>query len=117
MTHFEQEMEKELLKLEESIRSKIEKTDDDFRGVVSANGIRDSADLATEDMVTRKMETISQLDANKLNAVRQALIRIKNGKYGTCAICGKPIPEERLRAIPYAMLCLNCKNVKEKNSR
>jgi DnaK suppressor protein len=36
-----------------------------------------------------------------------ALARIENGTYGTCAICGRPIGEERLEAVPYAKLCID----------
>jgi RNA polymerase-binding transcription factor DksA len=42
-----------------------------------------------------------------------ALARIDDGAYGTCARCGRPIPEERLEAVPYAVLCLDCKRLEE----
>lgn len=41
-------------------------------------------------------------------AVRDALSRIKDGRYGTCARCEEPIGRERLEAVPYASLCLAC---------
>ena len=115
MTPFEKEMEDVLQDMKDSITSKIAQTDNDFRNVVGSSGIKDSVDLASDDMATKKMEAISQLDSNRLNAVEQALIRIHNGKYGICAQCGKRIPEERLRAIPYALLCMDCKSRKERN--
>lgn len=113
---FEQEMEQKLLEMKAEIQAKISQTDEDFRAVVgsSSTGTKDSIDLATDDMATRKMEAVSQIDANRLNAINQALIRIKNHKYGVCAQCGKMIPEDRLRAIPYALLCMECKNQSEK---
>ena len=113
MTPFEKEMEQVLLEMQASINSKIEQTDNDFRAVVGSMGIKDSVDLATDDMATKKMEAVSQIDANRLKAIAQALIRIRNGKYGICAQCGKRIPEERLRAIPYALLCMDCKKQSE----
>lgn len=113
LSAFELEMEQELLKLQAEITGKISRTDDDFRNVVGSSG-RDSVDLATDDMATKKMEAISQVDANRLKACEQALIRIRNGKYGVCAMCGKRIPEERLRVIPYALLCVDCKKASEK---
>lgn len=115
LTDFEKEMEAELLKMQDEIKSKINRTDNDFRDVVGSMGIKDSCDLATDDMATKKMEALSQIDAGRLKAVEQALIRIKNGKYGICAQCGKKIPEGRLRALPYALLCMDCKNLSEKN--
>lgn len=115
MTPFEKEMEKELLKMQDEIQSKINRTDNDFRDVVGSMGIKDSCDLASDDIATKKMEALSQIDAGRLKAVEQALIRVRNGKYGICAQCGKSIPEERLRALPYALLCMECKSQAEKS--
>ncbi|OWY62261.1 hypothetical protein B7486_59390 [cyanobacterium TDX16] len=39
-----------------------------------------------------------------------ALERIEDGSYGVCAQCGKNIPKERLRALPQAALCVQCKS-------
>lgn len=41
-------------------------------------------------------------------AVREALSRINDGSYGTCARCEEPIGRERLEAVPYASLCRAC---------
>ena len=38
----------------------------------------------------------------RLLTVNKALVRIKQGTYGMCAKCKKPIPPERLRANPAA---------------
>lgn len=45
--------------------------------------------------------------------VNQALERIANGTYGTCARCGADIPVERLEAYPTASLCIVCKEAEE----
>ena len=41
-----------------------------------------------------------------LREIDLALARIDEGTYGTCAVCGAEIPEERLAAVPYATLCI-----------
>jgi DnaK suppressor protein len=43
----------------------------------------------------------------QLGQIEAALARIEDGSYGRCAICGKPIGEERLRAVPWATLCID----------
>jgi RNA polymerase-binding protein DksA len=45
-------------------------------------------------------------EARVLRSIDRALARIDEGTYGTCARCGKPIPEERLEARPWAELCI-----------
>lgn len=42
-----------------------------------------------------------------------ALARLDAGTYGACARCGQPIGAERLAALPYATLCLRCKQESE----
>lgn len=40
--------------------------------------------------------------------IKKSLLRIKQGTYGKCENCGRPIKEERLKAMPAATLCLVC---------
>jgi DnaK suppressor protein len=42
-----------------------------------------------------------------LQQIDRALAKLDAGSYGTCERCGKPIPEERLRARPWATLCID----------
>jgi len=46
-------------------------------------------------------------------AVQAALGRIKEGRYGLCAQCEEPIGRERLMAVPYATLCVECQQADE----
>jgi DnaK suppressor protein len=39
-----------------------------------------------------------------------ALAKIKEGTYAVCEQCHNKIPKERLRALPYAALCVQCKS-------
>lgn len=41
-----------------------------------------------------------------LEEVEDALKRLEQGTYGTCVVCGQPIPEKRLEAIPWAARCV-----------
>jgi RNA polymerase-binding transcription factor DksA len=113
MTPFEKEMEQNLLAMRDNLLAKISKSDNDFRNLVGSAGPGDSVDIASDDLASKKMEAIGRIDAGKLNSINQALVRIRNGKYGVCALCGKKIPEDRLRAIPYALLCMPCKRKSE----
>src|SRR4030042_6308118 len=52
-----------------------------------------------------------------LQRVNEALERIESGNFGICELCGESIPEERLQALPYANLCITCKQKEEKAFR
>ncbi len=45
-----------------------------------------------------------------LNQVNTALAKIAADSYGICDACGKPIPDARLRALPYATMCVTCQD-------
>jgi len=44
-----------------------------------------------------------------LRQVDRAEQAIEDGTYGTCRVCGTEIPEERLEALPWTTLCVQCK--------
>jgi RNA polymerase-binding transcription factor len=44
----------------------------------------------------------------ELARVEAALRKLDDGTYGTCESCGYPIASERLEAIPWAPLCIDC---------
>ena len=43
-----------------------------------------------------------------LARTERALAKLDDGSYGTCDVCGDPIPAGRLRALPDGVLCLKC---------
>ena len=68
--------------------------------------------LAETASITLDREIDYTLEENAehiLAAVDEALARIEEGTFGICRSCGQPIAEERLEAIPYATLCIDCK--------
>ena len=54
-----------------------------------------------------------QLKAETLKKIDTALGRIEQGDYGNCFECGGEIAEARLRALPFAVRCRDCEEVRE----
>jgi DnaK suppressor protein len=48
---------------------------------------------------------------NQLAQVDAALERIDNGTFGTCRRCARPIAPERLEALPWAAMCIDCQRL------
>ena len=46
--------------------------------------------------------------------IDRALERIDEGTYGVCERCGKPIEKARIKALPYATLCIKDKQAEER---
>lgn len=66
------------------------------------------ADLGSEVFEREKDIALLEHDERQLEAIEQALARIEKGTYGICDVCGKPIPLERLAAVPTARTCVGC---------
>lgn len=45
-----------------------------------------------------------------VDEIDRALAKMDAGTYGICERCGNPIPKARLKALPYAALCVACKS-------
>lgn len=91
----------------------ISRTQRDASGDISAFTSH-PADISNESderekvasLITRESEILKELDA--------ALERISDATYGKCDICGGDIPPARLRALPFATLCVKCQTEAEK---
>jgi DnaK suppressor protein len=82
--------------------------------LVSGSADQHMADTATE-TVDREIDyTLEEHDERALAAIDQALARIDAGTYGICVNCGAQIAPERLEAMPWATLCIDCKRKEER---
>jgi RNA polymerase-binding protein DksA len=68
------------------------------------------ADLASETFEREKDLAIGESVEHMLHKVISALEKIDRGTYGLCDACGRPIKKARLKALPFATLCLACQD-------
>lgn len=109
-----------LLKRKKQLLSNVSKLEDsalkrtakDAAGDISDMPLH-IADLGTDTIEQEVTLGIMQNEEDELREIDNALKRIGDGTYGLCEICSKPISRERLKAIPYAHLCINCKKREE----
>jgi DnaK suppressor protein len=82
--------------------------------LVSGSADQHMADTATE-TVDREIDyTLEETDGRLLAAIDEALARMEAGTYGICVNCGAQIAPERLEAMPWATLCIDCKRKEER---
>ncbi|MFI8998462.1 TraR/DksA C4-type zinc finger protein [Streptomyces sp. NPDC053542] len=70
----------------------------------------DEVDHDTEDQLMSAQKD-AQKDAIQrvLNEIEAAFTRVRDGSYGTCLSCSKPVPAERLEILPYTRFCVGCR--------
>ena len=66
------------------------------------------ADIGSDNFEQEQTLSFIQSDNATLNLIEEALERIKEGTYGICEDCGKPIPKVRLNVLPYTANCVHC---------
>jgi len=79
--------------------------DSDDAAIDVERNFADSAHSTAER--ARMLSVMKALRANQ-RWVNRALTKMDLGTYGTCERCGNPIPLERLEALPWAILCVDC---------
>jgi len=76
----------------------------------------DKVDQAIASLEREDTSMHLQAEIAELHEIQDALKRIESGEYGTCESCGKRIGAARLEALPFATLCLKCKEEEERES-
>lgn len=66
------------------------------------------ADMATETFERELDVGLWQGQKARLGAIAEARRRLAEGAFGRCAGCGRTIPDDRLRAVPWTDRCVEC---------
>lgn len=88
---------------------------DDF-GDSSSYG-NHQADAGTDSFDRDFALSLVSSEQEALNEIEEAILRIKDGSYGVCAVTGKPIPAARLAAVPFARYSVEGQLEHERNQR
>jgi DnaK suppressor protein len=89
-------LEKSITTLSELLNGEVQSDANDWFSSKESNPSKEINELALEKARQR------------IVLLSNVLIRIDNPEYGICIKCNKPIPFERLRAIPTTTRCLSC---------
>ncbi len=113
MEQFREQLLAERARLEEElheIESRAARVDESDRANELSAYDDHPADLASETFEREKDLAIGESVEHMLHKVINALEKIDRGTYGLCDACGRPIKKARLKALPFATLCLACQD-------
>lgn len=71
------------------------------------------ADVGTDNYERDIMIELIQNGEEGVRSIDTALEKIEEGAFGICELCAKKINKERLKAVPYAKLCIDCQREEE----
>ena len=115
-----QSFKKEMLKtLLASKRRLLDEVTNKVKAESNANKfeIGDIYDIASNERERELILTLGDRERERLHEVNVAIERLNEKGYGECEECGEPIGEERLRALPFTRVCVDCKTKFERESR
>lgn len=116
---FRRLLEEERVRLLEELEAMEEHTPEveDQVGMDVGGGYdEDLADVASSTFEREKGLALESSVQQLLTQVEEALARIDEGTYGICVRCGNPIDSARLKVLPYATLCIRCKEEEERTN-
>lgn len=96
----------------EAEEASFEVTQSDLTGEVGLD--EDFADAGTATFERERDLSIQNNIRDLMGQIRRAIARIDQGSYGKCERCGQAMEAARLRALPHASLCMDCKRSEER---
>jgi DnaK suppressor protein len=109
-----EEMRAILLKLKEEALEEIGKALKTGSEKSSDEPSGDIYDQASNERDRELLLLLGDREREKIRSIDEALARIDDGEYGICEDCEEEIPLGRLKAMPFARLCVKCKADLEK---
>ena len=114
---FLDEMKKTLMEQRNTILESLASQSEDMKGLIKTVDSGDEADVAADVIDRNLLTALGTQDSKRLQQIDNALDRIRQGKYGKCVKCGNEIPQERLKVLPYALMCMTCASQEERKNR
>jgi len=119
LKHYEEILIKErddAQRLIEQLSESYKKGSKDNSGDLSGYSYH-QADQGSDTHEQEKTAYLIELEYQKIKLIKESIRRVYDKTYGICEICGCYIQEARLKIIPYARFCIECKTKEEKKKR
>lgn len=114
MSNHYDEVRQNLISMLEELDERLTKITNDVRhsdGEIE----KDSEEQATQNENNEVQDFLGNSARVEIAAIKQAISRIDAGNYDTCQTCGETIHSERLKAVPFSVLCIKCASLAEKH--
>jgi RNA polymerase-binding transcription factor DksA len=108
------ERRKQLLVDVTNIQTNSLRRRDDASGDLSAMPIH-MADIGSDTFEKEFAVDLIESEQEELREIDAALERMVDGSFGVCEVCSAVLTYQRLMAVPYARLCVDCKRHEEED--
>jgi DnaK suppressor protein len=107
---------KMLLEEKENVLKEIADSDESAKDLLEndIHSVNDSVDEASSKVTQTLLNIMTKNHQEKYLSIDAALRRITEGTFGKCVSCGSAIDQKRLKSVPWATKCIDCKTKDEK---
>ena len=107
-----EEFRRQLRETRERLLKTVARTDEELATLEAhqAGALSEDAAMALASDVLSRLEGQEKHELDEIDA---AQARLETGTFGVCERCNRPIPLERLRAMPTARYCIPCRSREE----
>jgi RNA polymerase-binding transcription factor len=105
-------LEERRRQIDSSIRGQLASVREE-RAATEHVGSLDDSEVADVDVQEDIEVALMQMRLETIDRIGAALARLEAGQYGRCIECGDDIAEARLRALPFAVRCVDCEEGRE----
>lgn len=77
----------------------------------------DPTDRASLETERNFLLRVKDRERRLISKVQEAIVRIDDGTFGVCELCGEEISEKRLEARPVTTSCIECKKEEEEQEK
>ncbi len=110
-------IEQQLLNRKEQLLSEASETIGGLNQSQDKEEMADFTDQSTMEFNRSFQLQMKERERKLLIKIERALEKIKDGSFGICEECEKPIGDKRLEARPVVTLCIECKTEQEKREK
>jgi RNA polymerase-binding transcription factor len=104
INNFRRALETRVIEFEQATRQ---------RDAIQIEGSADAFDRRLQASAREFAVKRLEIETAKLREARAALQRIEEGTYGICVECEEPVSTLRLKALPWASLCIRCQETED----
>lgn len=105
-----------LLRMREELVREIARRSRESKGKTTQD-IGDILDSVSEERTRELDMLLTDREKQKLKQIDDALERFEENLYGLCEECGVKIPKARLKVVPFAKYCVECKEAIEREEK
>lgn len=106
-------LEEMLLSKRKELKQQIESHMDAQEDTPVANAVLDVGDQSIQNHETDLDLSLLEMKNQVLKEIEEALVKLGEDRYGICEQCGNEISPARLKAMPFALYCVACKEQQE----